>query len=267
MARWPWSRSAPATPPTRRAHAIQNLEQHDTGARAEEARPNALYLYPRYSPAMSSAVTGYPMAGQSEAVASSILLLCRWLTDHPGGATLPRMRADRDFQGLCGRCLHQPTAESIAEAVRVLGHQERLAPGPVVRLRAELLQALDVTSTRWAGDVVAGFTRKRYAMQLSYCPHGWPLDPSQAAYPGHQICASVFTPGRAAHPCEALPVWRVTSEAGRRRTTAFWCEEELPGDYRPAAARLRTPGHRRPLRSPSIVVGCAPAAGRRRLRT
>lgn len=182
------------------------------------------------------------MAGQSDVVASSIVLLCRWLTDHPGGATLSTMLADRDFQVLRGRSLHEPTAESVAEAVRALGHQGRLAPGPVVRLRPELLGALDVTSTQWAGGVVAGFKRKRYAMRLSYCPHGWPLDPSQAAYPGHQICASIFVPGRAAHPCEALPVWRVTSEAGGRRGTAFWCEEELPGDYRPAADRLRAPG-------------------------
>jgi hypothetical protein len=191
---------------------------------------------------MGLAITGYPMAGQSDVVASSILLLCRWLTDHPGGATLSTMLADRDFQDLRGHSLHEPTAESIAEAVRALGHQERLAPGPVVRLRPELLGALDVASTQWAGSVVAGFKRKRYAMQLSYCPHGWPLDPSQAAYPGHQICASIFAPGRAARPCEGLPVWRVTSEAGRRQTTAFWCEEELPGEYRPAADRLRAPG-------------------------
>jgi hypothetical protein len=141
-----------------------------------------------------------------------------------------------------GRSLHEPTAESIAEAVRALRHQERLAPGLVVRLRPELLQALDVTSTRCAGEVVAGFKRKRYAMQLSRCPHGWPLDPSQAGYPGHQLCASIFTPGRAAHPCEDLPVWRVTREAGSGRATAFWCEEELPGEYRPAADRLRAPG-------------------------
>jgi hypothetical protein len=190
---------------------------------------------------MGPAITGYPMAGQGEAVASAILLLCRWLTDHPGGANLPTMLADRDFQDLRGRCLHESTAESIAEAVRALGHQERLAPGPVVRLRPELLQALDVTSTRWAGDVVAGFKRKRHAMQLSHCPYGWPLDPSQAAYPGHQICASIFTSGRVAHPCEALPVWRVIRETGGCRATAYWCEEELPGDYRPAADRLRTP--------------------------
>ena len=87
---------------------------------------------------MSAAITGYPMAGQTGAVASSIALLCRWLTDHPAGATVPTMLADRDFQERCDRCLTEPTAESIAEAVRILGDQRRLAQGPVVRLRPEL---------------------------------------------------------------------------------------------------------------------------------
>jgi hypothetical protein len=187
---------------------------------------------------MSLAITGYPATGQSEAVASSIRLLCHWLTDHPAGASVEAMLTDPDFQELRGRALHEPTTAAIREAVQALAHQERLAPGPVVRLRPELLQALEVTSTDWEGEVVAGFKRKRWAMQLSRCPHGWPLEANQAAYPGHQICASIFVPGRAAHPCRDLPVWRVTQQTGHRRATAFWCEAELPADYRPAADRL-----------------------------
>ncbi|MFC1435989.1 hypothetical protein ACEZDB_35690 [Streptacidiphilus sp. N1-3] len=194
---------------------------------------------------MSAAITGYPMAGQSGAVASSIVLLCRWLTDYPAGGTVLSMLADPDFQERCGRCLTEPTAESIAEAVRVLSDQGRLAQqGPVVRLRPELLQALDVTSTQWTGDVVPGFKRKRYAMTTSFCPHGWPLNSNDVGYPGHQICASIFTPGRAAHPCEDLPVWRVVGETIGRRYTQFWCEAELPGEYRLVADQLWIPGPR-----------------------
>ncbi|MCZ4125452.1 hypothetical protein [Streptomyces sp. H39-S7] len=188
---------------------------------------------------MSSAITGYPMAGQSGAVASSIALLCHWLADNPAGATLPEMLAAPHFQELRGRCPNDPTAQTLAQAVRALGEQGRLVPGPAVRFRPELLQALDITTTQWSGDVVPGFVRKRYAMRLSYCPHGWPLDPGQAAFPGHQICASTFAPGRAAHPCEDLPVWRVTSETGRRRGTNYWCEAELPGDFHAFADGLR----------------------------
>lgn len=77
-----------------------------------------------------------------------------------------------------------------------------------------------------------GRARRKEKVLVAHRPNGWPSTETVARL---RTCNSVFERARNKVPfCTDTVVWKVAVTRGKTTASSFWCEADLPAEYRPA---------------------------------